>query len=538
MNRRDLLRAFLGAPAALIGAGCRPTAPPLPPGVLVGPSVGIGHRLRSPDSLPMVGADEWTRTGVVVIGAGVAGLTAAWALRRAGVDDVVVLELEPVAGGTARSGTSAVGGYPWGAHYVPVPAAHQTDLIELLTEIGAVEGLAADGTPIPAEQIVCREPEERLFYRGRWEAGLFPRVGMTADDERQLRRFEAEIDRWVGWRDTLGRRAFILPRRLGSDDPAVRALDRDSMAAWMAAHNFTSDRLRWWVEYACRDDYGATMAGTSAWAALFYFAARKEQPGEPEQPVFTWPEGNGRLVRHLKTGLGSRLRTGTLVTRIAPGDRSVEVTALDAATGRALGFRADRAVFAGPMFLAGHLVQRDGWQAPTGFTSGPWMVANLHLRDRPSNPTDGGFPLCWDNVLHDSPALGYVVSTHQTERDFGPTVFTYYYPLTDLDPAAARRRLLSIGRDGWAEVALSDLERPHPELRGLVERLDVMRWGHAMIRPRPGFMWSDGLEQARRPVGGLHFAHADLSGLPLFEEAFDHGLRAARAILADLNPRP
>ena len=33
-----------------------------------------------------------------------------------------------------------------------------------------------------------------------------------------------------------------------------------------------------------------------------------------------------------------------------------------------------------------------------------------------------------------------------------------------------------------------------------------------------------------RPVGQLHFAHTDLSGLALFEEAFDHGLRAAREV--------
>jgi hypothetical protein len=36
------------------------------------------------------------------------------------------------------------------------------------------------------------------------------------------------------------------------------------------------------------------------------------------------------------------------------------------------------------------------------------------------------------------------------------------------------------------------------------------------------------------PVGKLHFAHTDLSGLALFEEAFDHGLRAAREVAAAL----
>jgi hypothetical protein len=73
----------------------------------------------------------------------------------------------------------------------------------------------------------------------------------------------------------------------------------------------------------------------------------------------------------------------------------------------------------------------------------------------------------------------------------------------------------------------------HPDLRPLVERLDVMRWGHAMIRLRPGFVWGGARAAAARPYLGIHFAHSDLSGLALFEEAFYHGTRAAEAVLAE-----
>ena len=59
-----------------------------------------------------------------------------------------------------------------------------------------------------------------------------------------------------------------------------------------------------------------------------------------------------------------------------------------------------------------------------------------------------------------------------------------------------------------------------------------MRWGHAMVRPRPGFIWSGSLAAARRPFRGIHFAHTDLSGIALFEEAFYHGTRAAEEVLA------
>src|SRR5690606_12696321 len=148
--------------------------------------------------------------------------------------------------------------------------------------------------------------------------------------------------------------------------------------------------------------------------------------------------------------------------------------------------------------------------------------------------TGGARTMAWDNVLYDSPGLGYVVATHQRGRDHGPTVITYYYPLCDDDPRAARQRLYAAGRDEWADVALADLERAHPDIRKLAARIDVVRWGYAMMRPKPGTFSSGALAAAAKPVRGVHFAHTDLSGVSLFEEAFYHGVRAADEALGAL----
>jgi hypothetical protein len=61
-----------------------------------------------------------------------------------------------------------------------------------------------------------------------------------------------------------------------------------------------------------------------------------------------------------------------------------------------------------------------------------------------------------------------------------------------------------------------------------------MRWGHAMIRAVPGFLWGGARQRASEPYRGIAFAHSDLSGLPLFEEAFDRGTRAAEWVLREL----
>ena len=99
---------------------------------------------------------------------------------------------------------------------------------------------------------------------------------------------------------------------------------------------------------------------------------------------------------------------------------------------------------------------------------------------------------------------------------------------------ATRRHRPLKGNPAAVTVVLADLSRPHRDLREHVERIDIMRWGHAMIRPRPGFMWGPDRQKAAAPYRGLHFAHTDLSGVALFEEAFDRGMEAAAAVAVEL----
>jgi glycine/D-amino acid oxidase-like deaminating enzyme len=529
LSRRELIGAFLGLPAA---AACRAHEPGLPPGSIVFPSQTLGHMVR--DGVTATPA-TWEASKVVIVGGGVAGLSAAWRLSRAGFEDFTLLELDPAPGGTAKSGSNDVSAYPWGAHYITVPMQDNRALIALLTEMGVVEGADDDGEPVVGEQYLCRDPQERLFHEGRWHAGLYLHEGELPEDRAELARFEAEMDRFASLGDARGRRAFAIPIAASSDDPETTALDAISMAEWLRRNRYTSARLLWMVDYACRDDYGSTPEQTSAWAGVFYFAARIRRGKREAQPVVTWPEGNGRLVAHLFSRALRRARLGVAAYDVAPAatDRpAVDVLALADEGTRAIGFHAEQVIFAAPQFVA-HRVIRPWRESPpdhaSAFSYGAWMVANLTVRERPKSR---GFPFAWDNVLYDSPSLGYVVATHQRCVDHGPTVLSYYYPLVDDDPRAARTRLLSLGRDEWADIALTDLSRAHPDLRALTTRLDVMRWGHAMIKPRVGMLWGGARTRAARPLRNVHFAGADLSGVALFEEAFDHGVRAAEEVLA------
>ena len=535
LSRREILAAFLGLPVAM--AACRKTAtPPLPPGGIVGASDVFGHQLR--DRLKIeVPQEAWSDVPVVIVGGGIAGLTAAWRLQNAGFHDFVLLELEPAPGGTSRPGTTGSISYPWGAHYIPAPAKENTALISLLDEMGVIEGEDNDGEPIIAEQFLCRDPEERIFYKGRWYEGLYLHAGASAEDEQQLTKFNSEINRWVLWRDAKGRRAFTVPVSACSDDAEVTALDRVSMGEWMQQRGLVNPRLRWWVDYACRDDYGMTVDQTSAWAGLFYFCARVLKPGVESQSLITWPEGNGRFVFHFVAKTLRQLQLDRAAVDINPLSDRVEITTLDRNARNPHGYRAKHVIFAAPQFMARYVIRPYRENPPphlSEFQFGSWMVANLTLKDRPQPSSPRDFPLAWDNVLYESESLGYVVATHQRGIDRGPTVFTYYYPLCDEDARTGRTRLLETDWRGWADVALTDLSRAHADIRDLVERLDVMRWGHAMIRPRTGFMWGQARREGAKPFRSIHFAHSELSGVALFEEAFDHGLRAADEVLSSI----
>lgn len=576
-SRREVLAAGL----ASLAAGCLPARDDGVAhirGALLGPSDSRGHSLRDGGSaLRSRPIAERQQVDVAILGGGVAGLSAAWRLSRAGVDHFAVLELEDEVGGTSRAGENHVTSYPWGAHYLPVPSRNLDALCELLRELDILRGFDAGGRAICREETLCRAPQERVFYKGRWYEGLYLRVAASAEDQRQFERFHDEVSRWVQAQSPDGRRAMTLPRAHAAPEVAAE-LDQLTMAGYLDRLGLNSWRLRWYVDYACRDDFGLRASQCSAWAGMHYYAARLLHGDDSPPEVLTWPEGNGYLVRRLAQRLGDgprrdRLRPRSLIVdirslpQVGPGADRVEILYLDLSQdpdpqkAPLCALRARRAICALPTFLRRHLLA-DYRERPQSvpawlgqFTYAPWLVANLTLRRPHAAPVatapvsvsarGAGFPPCWDNVLIESPSLGYVVATHQREApvrtasqggDGLPrTVWTYYLPLCDGDPKDERARLLRLTWPEARDRVLADLGRAEPGLRRDTERIDFFRWGHGMVRPVPGLLTGSALAQAAQPLDALHFAHSDLSGMALFEEAHHAGVRAAEEVLGALD---
>jgi monoamine oxidase len=191
-------------------------------------------------------------------------------------------------------------------------------------------------------------------------------------------------------------------------------------------------------------------------------------------------------------------------------------------------------VLAVPLFVAARLLAAPPpalTDAAARMRHAAWLVANLHLPD----PLDDhpGAPPSWDNVVYASAGLGYVDDMHQSTRAApGPTVLTSYHAL-GTDPAQ-RAALLAEPWSTRAARVVAELSLPHPDLAAKVKRVDLMRYGHAMCVPSPGVRSSPALRALAESRGRVHFAHSDLSGYSVFEEAFYQGVRAARQALKSL----
>jgi hypothetical protein len=256
-------------------------------GGIVGASSALGHRIRD-GGMPVPVRTETVET--VVVGGGMAGLGAARRLVRNGRTNLLLLELERSAGGNAASGRNEVTAYPWGAHYVPIANAESLEVIQLFEELGLIAGRDSAGLPLYNELCLCHDPMERLFALGRWQEGLLPQIGVSAGDRAQYDSFFGTMERWRVARGSDGRRAFAIPVDESSRDAEFLAYDRLTMREFMDANGWTSDPLRWFVNYCCRDDYGAGMDHVSAWAGIHYFASRNGQAGNaPREAVLTWP---------------------------------------------------------------------------------------------------------------------------------------------------------------------------------------------------------------------------------------------------------
>ncbi|HBF50769.1 MAG TPA: amine oxidase, partial [Massilia sp.] len=245
MDRRSFLLSAGGASLAALASGAgfmrwQEIAPHLSY-----PGREEGHFLRDARALPP--PSSAVETDVVILGSGIAGLTAAWKLGREGARALMIDG--PQAFGNAAGARYDELECPTGAHYLPLPSTESAHVRAILSDLGIIERDPFGETPYYDERYIVHAPEERLLVNGQWQEGLVPALGVPEAELAEQRRFFAHMERLRGQRGADGKRLFVFPSALSSTDMAGADLDRISFKAWLEREGYRAPSLHWYLNY-------------------------------------------------------------------------------------------------------------------------------------------------------------------------------------------------------------------------------------------------------------------------------------------------
>jgi oxygen-dependent protoporphyrinogen oxidase len=444
---------------------------------------------------------------VVVVGAGIAGLSAAWALRDR---DVLVLEAAQRIGGRIKSEVRGRYWLNFGAHVFGGADSATGGLIdqtgcETMTVPGVLTAVSLNG---------------RLLASGRVEMYPF-RLPLSMADRISLIRVGVRL------RLAVTRYGRILRSQPGETD----AEQRLRTLAYLGDESFS-------------DFLGRLPPEVDA----LFRPTIERSSGEPEDVAagygvgyfhLVWNRGEGlsrnilggpsKLAQSIAPDLAGRLWTGSLVEEVIPEKEGVRVRYVT--DGQPREVRARFAIVATPAFVTRTIVHglpEETERALAEIAYGPYVVAAFLTKEAQPMRWDGIYAIATPkrsfNMLFNT---ANVVRARETRREPGGSLMVY---------AGARLgdRMLELDDERVVNAFTDDLHDLFPEARGIVEEVVVQRWARGLPYPRPGrFRIQPALE---RSLGAVFLA-GDYLGTRYTDTAIGTGTAAAQAIRARLNQK-
>jgi protoporphyrinogen/coproporphyrinogen III oxidase len=421
---------------------------------------------------------------VVIVGGGIAGLSAAWRLRHR---DILLLEAGDRLGGRMRSDPCGEYWLNYGAHLFPAPGS----LIDRIARECGLETAAVTGGMMGlavGSKIVDRGRVETYPFRlplSVRERIAFVNAGVkiqraVAKYHRLERRYDFEDDRTFG-------------EFLGPLPPAVREIFS------CAAHRATAELEE--LSAGCGIGLFALV-----WAGKGSLIARNLLGG------------SGQLPAAMGRALGERARTGCRVQGIRPdgADLMVELGGEE--------IRARQVIMAAQAPHAAPLVAPVAEQAAAALarlTYGAFLSVAVETNETAAMPYDDVYAMA-------TPGRAFDMFTNQAHalRAGGPR--RPGGSLMLFAGAHAAAALMRERDEVIVERFLTDLHALYPPTRGVIARATVQRWelGNVYARPGRGRLQA-ALEGALGPFENLHLAGDYFAELGNMEAAAQTGLAAA-----------
>jgi protoporphyrinogen/coproporphyrinogen III oxidase len=426
---------------------------------------------------------------VVVVGAGLAGLSAAWTLRDL---DVVVLESSDRVGGRVRSERRGRYWLNFGAH-VFAGAGSATDALLRETGVeaadvpGVLTGLELDG------RVVARRRVES--YPFRLPLPLASRLAFVRAGIR-IRLGVARYDRVV---------------RTGDTHRVLSHLADRTFAEWLGPVPDDVDAV---VRPTLQRSSGEPEE-LAAGYGIGYFHLVWDRSGGLARNILGGP---GTLPEAVAAVLGERVRLRTPVVEIARDGGGVRVVL---ESGEDL--RARAVVVATQAHVTRDLVPdlpEDTRAALGSISYGPYVLAAILTNEDQAMPWDGIYAVAAArrsfNLFFN---MANVLRPGEAAREPGGSLMVY-------SGAGLGRRLWDEDDARVRELYLADLDGMFPGASAVVEEVVVHRWERGVPYVRPGrHRLQDALERPLAPV----FLAGDYLGIRYTETAIATGRAAAGA---------
>ena len=440
------------------------------------------------------------RYEAVIVGAGIAGLTAGWTLRDR---KILVLEATDRVGGRLRSEPRGLYWLNLGAHLFGGPG---TLMDRLVTEMGLETRLIPGnrmGLAFRGRLVASGRPETYPFRLPlSWGARLsFVRAGLRL---RVAAKEHIRAARPRPGESGPERRARVLAHR-----------DDQTFAAYLG--NLHPDVASIFRPIAERVTAEPDQISAGYGAALFALLWGNDQTGSARNLI----GGSELLPQTLAHRLGDRVLTGAAVEEVMPHADGVQVRFVR--QGVRAEVSGDYAIVATPAHVTRSIVRdlpRDTADALSWIPYGPFICGAFL--------TEEAGPMPWDHL--------YAVAV--VDKSFN-MLFNHANPLRTPDkrePGGSLmvyaggdlgKRLLPLSNDEIRALFVRDLHDVLPATRGIVREVLIQRWEHAIPYAPPG--------RARiqpalsRPLGRIFLA-GDYLQFAEMEAAAQTGLEAAQEV--------